>query len=242
MIKFIDLTGKKFGKLTVLGRTEQRKDSAGRTIMYWYCVCDCQKNLPEEEREIIAVRGRNLRDGKTISCGCYRREWNKKENRYEIDGNIVRMYDCRDKMFIIDLDDLDKVIQHRWRVDDEGYVHSNFAMIDGKAPVIALHRFVMNCSDKNFDVDHINHNPCDNRKDNLRICTHLQNMHNLKPRKNNKAGVSGIQFDSSSKRYIATIGVNMEKIYLGCYESLEDAIKVRKEAEAKYYKGFGYSK
>lgn len=60
MSKFIDLTGQKFGKLTVLKRTENK----GR-YPAWLCRCDCGI-----ERVFI---GNNLRNGYTVSCGCTRR-------------------------------------------------------------------------------------------------------------------------------------------------------------------------
>ncbi|PEN79286.1 hypothetical protein CN544_21970 [Bacillus toyonensis] len=61
MGKFIDLTGGKFGRLTVIEKDESKKTS------YWLCNCDCgTKNK--------SVNGYSLRNGKTISCGCYNRE------------------------------------------------------------------------------------------------------------------------------------------------------------------------
>jgi len=61
MPTFIDLTGQKFGRLTVLKQVENR----GRRTC-WFCVCDCGNQLE--------VRGNSLRTGNTISCGCFRKE------------------------------------------------------------------------------------------------------------------------------------------------------------------------
>lgn len=58
MTKFIELTGKKFGKLTVLERVENDKKGSTR----WKCKCDCGNE--------IVVKGRYLREGDTKSCGC----------------------------------------------------------------------------------------------------------------------------------------------------------------------------
>lgn len=57
----IDLTGQRFGKLTVVERAESKK---GRT--YWHCRCDCGKE--------IDIEGGNLRGGRSRSCGCSRQE------------------------------------------------------------------------------------------------------------------------------------------------------------------------
>jgi hypothetical protein len=67
----IDLTGKKFNRLTVLRRADHNKG----TDPVWVCRCDC-----EQERE-VEVRGSVLRDGRTQSCGCLRSETSKKRNR-----------------------------------------------------------------------------------------------------------------------------------------------------------------
>lgn len=62
MAQPIDLTGKKFGRLTVLKRARNNKD--GRTM--WVCLCDCGN-----ER---IVSGKCLRNGHTSSCGCLLRD------------------------------------------------------------------------------------------------------------------------------------------------------------------------
>lgn len=59
MGKKIDLTGKRFGMLVVIGTVDK---TSKRREPYWLCRCDCGK-----ER---IVRGSNLRSGNTKSCGC----------------------------------------------------------------------------------------------------------------------------------------------------------------------------
>ncbi len=61
MSKLIDLTGQKFGKLTVLKRSETKNK---RTM--WLCECDCGNRCN--------VRSDKLRSNKTMSCGCAQRE------------------------------------------------------------------------------------------------------------------------------------------------------------------------
>lgn len=71
MSKFVDLTGKIFGKLTVLG-TDVRKAKNGS--YYWLCGCSC------EENKIISVRMDQLVRGVTKSCGCFQKEKVRKLN------------------------------------------------------------------------------------------------------------------------------------------------------------------
>ena len=85
MGKHIDLTGKKFGRLTVISKSYKR-DKSGN--VYWNCKCDCGKE--------VEVRGRNLKDGHTKSCGCIKNElWEKyidkcfKDMTGEKYGNLV---------------------------------------------------------------------------------------------------------------------------------------------------------
>tara|TARA_R110002124_G_scaffold97565_2_gene242555 strand:+ start:166 stop:504 length:339 start_codon:yes stop_codon:yes gene_type:complete len=59
MGKFIDLTGKTYGKLTVI----RRADNANKTTPMWECLCECSDN-------ITIVNGGSLRRGATRSCGC----------------------------------------------------------------------------------------------------------------------------------------------------------------------------
>jgi hypothetical protein len=60
----IDITGNKYGRLTVIKITDKRKNN---NIM-WRCKCDCKNQT------IIDVRGSDLKSGKTKSCGCIREE------------------------------------------------------------------------------------------------------------------------------------------------------------------------
>jgi hypothetical protein len=62
-MRLLDLTGKKFSKLTV--ESEAGRDSYGRA--QWLCVCDCG--------ERVIIGSNNLRTGNSKSCGCVKRQW-----------------------------------------------------------------------------------------------------------------------------------------------------------------------
>lgn len=66
MGKFIDLTGEKFYKLTVINRAESKRQKSGKLVTYWNCKCDCG-NLTQ-------VRGCDLRNGHIKSCGCLQKK------------------------------------------------------------------------------------------------------------------------------------------------------------------------
>jgi len=70
MGKFIDLTGKRFGLLTVISRAENYEKFSkthGRVLKYarWNCLCDCG-------RESLAVLATDLKSVSQVSCGCVR--------------------------------------------------------------------------------------------------------------------------------------------------------------------------
>lgn len=105
---------------------------------------------------------------------------------------------------------------------------------------LKLHRFVMNCPE-NKVVDHINHNTIDNRKSNLRICSHFENAQNQLSKKTQQAGVSYRKpyirkSDNSHVRgyWNATISKN-NKRYDKCFQTYEEAVAWRKEQERILY-------
>jgi hypothetical protein len=85
-----------------------------------------------------------------------------------------------------------------------------------------------------FEVDHIDHNPCNNRFTNLRPVSHQQNGCNQRLRKTNTSGFMGVRWDTPRNKWHASIRANGKKMFLGRFASFEEAKKVRLEAEAKY--------
>lgn len=75
------------------------------------------------------------------------------------------------------------------------------------------------------------------RKDNfLKDGTSIALINPKRLRKNNITGVTGVYLHKQTKKYCATIFVAGKKISLGCYSSLAEAEKARKNAEKKYFK------
>lgn len=100
---------------------------------------------------------------------------------------------------------------------------------------VSLHRLIMK-PPKGLVVDHVNRNGLDNRRENLRVVTIQENLRNQK-RPNNKTGTTGVSLQRSGKNmgYTAQIKINYQKIHLGFFNNLEDAVKARRDAEIKYY-------
>lgn len=126
---------------------------------------------------------------------------------------------------LIDLDDLDKIKDLKWHLN-HGYARNN--------KIGSLHRLVMDCPD-DMVIDHINHNPLDNRKSNLRICTQQQNLMNLSKKSNNTSGTTGVSWSKVKNKWMSIIVINGKTIFLGYFNNKEDAIESRKQAEIDYF-------
>jgi hypothetical protein len=74
-------------------------------------------------------------------------------------------------------------------------------------------------------IDHIDNNPQNNRIENLREATAIQNSWNQKKRKTNTTGVKGVSWNKKTSKWIARCMINYESHYLGHFESLEKAQK-----------------
>lgn len=240
MVRFVDLTGQKFNRLTVI----KRADNIGKHTA-WYCNCDCGSTN-------VIVVGDNLKNNKVKSCGCLKREKsaengrkkagvpnikNKKYNTYDLESEEYGVgYTLKGKVFYFDKEDYELIKDYCWWINDSGYVVTSL----NNNKKIRMHRLIMGDVDKNIRIDHINHNTLDNRKCNLREVTNAENLRNGKLRKTNKSGVVGVFFDKTRNKWIASITVDYKNIYLGRYDCIEDAIKARKEAEEKYFGEYSY--
>jgi hypothetical protein len=86
-------------------------------------------------------------------------------------------------------------------------------MVNGKGHAL-LHRLIMGVTDPKIIVDHINHDPLDNRKANLRLCTSAENTRNSRNSKS-KSGFKGVR--PHRKKWEARITHNNKQIYLGAF-------------------------
>lgn len=137
----------------------------------------------------------------------------------------------------IDIIDFDKVKNIKWCASEDKTIKGFYVRGgDGK---IQLHNVIMRPS-RDMVVDHINHNPLNNRRSNLRKCTLSQNQYNRKICSLNRSGYTGVSFFSRDKKWRAKITVNKKIIGLGYFKNKQDAVTARKKAELKYFKEFIY--
>jgi hypothetical protein len=84
------------------------------------------------------------------------------------------------------------------------------------------------------EIDHVNQVKDDNRFENLRPVSRKQNMKNLPSYRANKSGVTGVIWIERLKKWRASIRHDGKNKYLGIFENLEDARRVREQAERHY--------
>jgi hypothetical protein len=75
-------------------------------------------------------------------------------------------------------------------------------------------------------IDHIDHNPSNNKIENLRIATQSENFRNRPKATNNTSGYKGVSFHKHRKKFQAKIKINGKQIYLGLFDSAKDAHNV----------------
>lgn len=108
----------------------------------------------------------------------------------------------------------------------------------GKIKRIYMHREIINVPCGIY-TDHINGDTLDNRKENLRLCTHQQNCFNRKnPHKDNRLGIKGVWWNKQNKKFRAQIQLNDKSIHLGYFNVIGDADSAYRKAEEKYFGEF----
>lgn len=159
------------------------------------------------------------------------------ENEYYIDGDYAYVklrWTDEEKIMVCDKEDWERLKKYTWGVAKTGgYAITNFAQ-NKKHKVVKFHQIVMG-QKRGYVVDHINRNPIDNRKENLRYATMQQNLINKGKQSNNKSGIPGVSWRNDSNSWRAQIWVHKKAINLGTFKTKEEAIKARKEAEKKYF-------
>ncbi len=136
---------------------------------------------------------------------------------------------------IIDKQDWWLVGQFHWYAHSTGYAFAGVCH-NGNQRMIKLHRLISGFPP--FHIDHRNGNGLDNRRRNLRPCTHSQNLSNRGKQRNNTSGFKGVC--QHGKKWRAKIWVDRRQIHLGYFNHKHNAALAYKNAARKYHGEFAH--
>ena len=135
---------------------------------------------------------------------------------------------------LVDAEDVERVSKLRWYARKDGSIRSTSRVFVSSN--VSLASFIMRRYRTVFD--HINRNTYDNRKSNLRECSHAQNMCNMSKRSNTKSQYKGVAWHKATGSWIAQIGFMNKRKHLGCFNSEIDAAKAYNKAAIELFKEF----
>ena len=226
MSLYKDLVGQKFNKLTVLERVGTKIVSGNKNAL-WRCKCECGNEV-----EVISSY---LKGGNTKSCGCIVKErmskmTSKGINKFEATEDTVKIFLQTGNICIIDTEDYEKIQNIYW-FEKQGYVC-------GWDKNAKKHVFIHNIITGEKKIDHINNNPLDNRKANLRkYSKNSQNCIN-RPKSLLKRKPHSIYKGVTKHRnnYEAIITKDRKRYFIG---SFKDEIEAAKAYDKKAKELFG---
>lgn len=135
---------------------------------------------------------------------------------------------------VIDAEDVPLVLGVKWAYN-RGYVRPSTSRANAGVPL--LHRLIAQVSDPAVRVDHIDGDPLNNRKANLRPSTASTNGWNRSgTNRNNTSGVPGVSRNRGG--WMAYLNVNRKRIHLGTFPTVAEAAAVRRAAELDHFGEF----
>ena len=151
----------------------------------------------------------------------------------------------QNKFTIVDDEDFEELNKHKWcasktsKNNHGGYYAAKKIDKYPHQKALFMHRKITNCPE-GLQVDHINHNTLDNRRCNLRICTHAENQHNRKPQAGGSSQYKGVCWNKQHKKWVVRITLNGKEMYLGYFNDEIEAAKEYDRAAKELFGKFAY--
>lgn len=146
----------------------------------------------------------------------------------EVSPGVVGIPLASGQLALVDESDLHLVIDHAWFLGPSGHARTKSARAN-----TYMHRLILPVP--GLEVDHVNRNPLDNRRCNLRPATRTQNVVNRVSR--GKSGFRGVR-RTRDGAYEANIGRSSRAKYLGRFQSAEAAARAYDAAAIELYGEF----
>lgn len=141
---------------------------------------------------------------------------------------------CCSKDILVDDEDYEKVKDRVWSHAGNNLYSKRFT------PNLPITVFTFAAPPEGYVVDHIDRDPHNNQRYNLRFATRSQNAMNQGIRSTNTSGYKGVRFHRTTKKWRASIMVNYKAISLGLYHTPEEAALVWNKAALKYHGDFAF--
>lgn len=145
---------------------------------------------------------------------------------------------------VIDDEDADLVVGYKWypmKAEGKVYAAGWKHMPPGRF-FVHLHRLIANAQPGDI-IDHLDRDPLNCRRSNLRRVTRQQNSFNRGPNQNGKPSTSkykGVFWCRNSGRFRARIALNKKRIYLGYFDNDEDAARAYNAKAVELFGEFAY--
>lgn len=112
-----------------------------------------------------------------------------------------------------------------------------YAVTNVLGKTVYLHRLIMNAP-KGIVVDHINGDTLDNRKPNLRLCSHKENIRNQRTHPDKWQKYRGVDFMKAKNKFRARITSDGNEHHLGVFDTAEEAFTAYRAASKKIFGNF----
>ncbi len=161
-------------------------------------------------------------------------------NEYDLCNGVVTITIHSDKHGIyqsqIDCIDYPVVKKYYWSLYISEKSNTQYLQSRRKEKKIWLHRLITDAP-TNYDVDHIDRDGLNNRRDNLRVCTHSQNLCNQHGTRGSSK-YKGVYWNKNQRRWIAYIKTNGKQVRLGSYRDENKAAEAYNCAALNYHGEF----
>lgn len=149
-------------------------------------------------------------------------------NDFELRGScallILKRRDGKTWRTVIDKCDLPLVAGRHWTVFLNQCTGTYYAKSSRRATTTYLHRLLMGEPSRPLVVDHINHDTLDNRRCNLRVIRHSDNLfHRRAAQSNSASGVRGVRWCNLAMKWIGQLNFRGKNQHVGMFDTKEDA-------------------